>query len=1701
MRGKTRGNNLNSFVELSTERNRLMKSTIKVWCCPSGVVCFKLNGLELFEKASRHFSRQRAARCSMLREVFFSLLLLGFVHADDVDILVSLFSATGGETWMNRTNWLDTSTDLSSWYGVDTDFQGRVTHLSLNGNNLTGSPPNMSGLEQLTSLNLSNNHLHAPADLFWSSLTDLIFLNIIDVSGNADLQDPPVCLPVNLTWLSISNTGVGALSGFLTSTPGSHCDLPGSRLKHFDCSHNPSYPIAYAENLYGDALEYVDFSHTLFIVEYVVPLLPNSVTSLSLNFLDSGSGHMSFPNLTRFHLTRLHLAGYTFLRTSKSDLSGLCKQDRLVDLNLSGSALSAVPPCIYRSLPNLEILDLSNNNLTGTLEISSMTMRELYVSNNKFGGILPDLNRLPYLSTLSAADNDFGGKIDPNYGSLISLILDNNHLRGNLPEFSKNIRVLSLTNNDMDGTLPSFESCRELKILKISNNSFVGSLPPTLFDVDLQLLYVGGNQLNGTLKPFSTSLMELELQSNQNNNFHSITGLPSNVLYVDLSHNQFDGPLPSVPSSVLSLVADDNRFSGKLPKIPHNIHSLSLGDNSFSDAEASDATWSDLPFITYLNLSMNRLTFLPKVTTHASLNILTYSSDYISSTALNGTDLSSVNTSTQTIYLYERISNLNLSNNLMTRWNDFYGRVLDISMNRLEAVPNIIQATYLNISHNRIRSGDFHTKSTILRKSELFNDDDSYLGYLQIFDARDNEIYVVGRSLSYATQLNYLDLSYNPVGFFYAEFSRLQNLATLLMSHMNSWNEPLSPTIGSILLLQTLDISGSNFVGRLPDSLGELAYLRHLNASNCGFSGDFPSTFQYNRYLRVLDMSNNNLTGGITDEMAAMISLKHMDLSGNQLNGTISSRIGTLYNLKHLDVSDNELTGHVPDLISSSPVLRVYNLSRNHLNGTVPKTISTMPNLSVLDFSSNSLSGRLSHCTHRLTLQSDGQSHRMPQTYLGRDNVPHHLLDEREIRVEGDVDSFDREEFVKQLSIATKISHRRLVLIYLRPGSVIVGLHILPADSKDISEGQASATDSVQFLLSRSLALSHFTVLSVTSGLHFPTTSHPSTTDPLEGERHSEPLDRGAIAEDIQLRAIQRDMILRDVIIEDQIGQGCFGEVYRGKWAGVTVALKCLKEEDTLEWLREASLLRKLNHPNIVRFLGTFSADHTTFMVLEFVECGAVDSFLRRPEVRDRIREYDLLCMTIEVVQGMCYLKMKGIIHRDLGARNLLVAHTDRRYHVKISDFGMSRESSFYESKDKQIAYKWSAPEVVHKVGSSSQSDVWSFGVTMWEIFSKGTVPYSTFTNQETVKKVFDENYRLDNPGCSVTLYDIILTCWNLDPQQRPTFEEILNILQKIASVEREDSLRSEARDEEQAGDVYAFGDRIVPSDSLYHASSHGAEETIRQQELIRNEMVEQCELCGDTDDLLRCQGCKKALYCSVEHQQIDWREHKKNCTKDTLEDGKKEDTGFTRRIQVDLIRRAIREGFTVKQLLRSASEAEKNGQTLAVFFFHKLIVESLTSTRKKKKDKGNAPNPAVEACIPLLNVYGGEEEKTNRSLKLENLLEDASLLTTSECLDFTMKLTDKKLTDRFLHHLAECITLDVYVGDRSTSITPAMDIVIQRVMNRGISSVQRMLEGIHKTSPAHYDEVIRIIYNGVEEHEREELERYHQNKGRGRLL
>uniref|UniRef100_A0A671TD41 Tyrosine-protein kinase n=1 Tax=Sinocyclocheilus anshuiensis TaxID=1608454 RepID=A0A671TD41_9TELE len=232
--------------------------------------------------------------------------------------------------------------------------------------------------------------------------------------------------------------------------------------------------------------------------------------------------------------------------------------------------------------------------------------------------------------------------------------------------------------------------------------------------------------------------------------------------------------------------------------------------------------------------------------------------------------------------------------------------------------------------------------------------------------------------------------------------------------------------------------------------------------------------------------------------------------------------------------------------------------------------------------------------------------------------------------------------------------------------------------------------------------------------------------------------------------------------------------VFEGEYAGQRVAVKNIKCDVTAQaFLEETSVMTNLHHKNMVRLLGVI-LHNGLHIVTELMTKGNLVNFLRS-RGRFAVSVTQLLRFALDVCEGMEHLESKKLLHRDLAGRNILVSEDTV---AKVSDFGLAKVSSTATDNSK-LPIKWTAPEALKKKKFSAQSDVWSYGVLLWEIFSYGRQPYPKMSLSEVRERV-DQGYRMEPPdGCPPDVYSIMTSCWETEPKRRPSFLKLRERLEK----------------------------------------------------------------------------------------------------------------------------------------------------------------------------------------------------------------------------------------------------------------------------------------------------------------------------------
>ncbi|KAG5833622.1 hypothetical protein ANANG_G00277840 [Anguilla anguilla] len=269
----------------------------------------------------------------------------------------------------------------------------------------------------------------------------------------------------------------------------------------------------------------------------------------------------------------------------------------------------------------------------------------------------------------------------------------------------------------------------------------------------------------------------------------------------------------------------------------------------------------------------------------------------------------------------------------------------------------------------------------------------------------------------------------------------------------------------------------------------------------------------------------------------------------------------------------------------------------------------------------------------------------------------------------------------------------------------------------------------------------------------------------------------GTAPNQAQLRILKETELKRVKVL----GSGAFGIVYKGIWVPegesvkIPVAIKILNEttgpKASVEFMDEALIMATMEHPHLVRLLGVCLSP-TLQLVSQLMPHGCLLDYVH--EHKDNIGSQLLLNWCVQIAKGMMYLEERRLVHRDLAARNVLVKSPN---HIKITDFGLARlldaNEKEYNADGGKMPIKWMALECIHYRKFTHQSDVWSYGVTVWELMTFGGKPYDGIPTCE-IPELLEKGERLPQPPiCTIDVYMVMVKCWMIDADSRPRFKEL----------------------------------------------------------------------------------------------------------------------------------------------------------------------------------------------------------------------------------------------------------------------------------------------------------------------------------------
>lgn len=292
----------------------------------------------------------------------------------------------------------------------------------------------------------------------------------------------------------------------------------------------------------------------------------------------------------------------------------------------------------------------------------------------------------------------------------------------------------------------------------------------------------------------------------------------------------------------------------------------------------------------------------------------------------------------------------------------------------------------------------------------------------------------------------------------------------------------------------------------------------------------------------------------------------------------------------------------------------------------------------------------------------------------------------------------------------------------------------------------------------------------------------------LTGLEDNEPLRPTNVMPNLaKLRIIKEAEIRKG----DALGYGAFGTVFKGFWVPegennkIPVAIKVLREDTgantSKDFLAEAYIMATVDHPNLLQLLAVCMTSQM-MLITQLMPLGCLLDFVRNEDNQHRISSKRFLTWSTQIAKGMAYLEEKRLVHRDLAARNVLLQTPGI---VKITDFGLAKlldiNEEEYKAEGGKMPIRWLALECIQHRIFTHKSDVWAFGVTVWELFTYGGRPYDNVLARD-VPELLENGERLPQPPiCSIDVYMIMIKCWMLDAENRPGFKELADDFGKMA--------------------------------------------------------------------------------------------------------------------------------------------------------------------------------------------------------------------------------------------------------------------------------------------------------------------------------
>ncbi|KAA8539413.1 hypothetical protein F0562_026105 [Nyssa sinensis] len=1015
------------------------------------------------------------------------------------------------------------------------------------------------------------------------------------------------------------------------------------------------------------------------------------------------------------------------------------------------------------------------------------------------GTISPYVANLSFLVTLNLQGNSFHGPLTHEIGRLRrlkGLNLQFNNLEGIMPltlQFCQNLEFLSLVSNSFSGgILEELGTLPKLRILYLGMNNFMGTIPSSLGNIStLQILNLSSNVLTGPIPSSIFNISSLRQIALYNN---SISGsLPTDMcllcpklggLY--LTDNNFGGQIPSsLPQcrELRDLVLSFNRFEGSIPRDIGSLQKLEriyIWRNNITGT--IPPSFGNISSLLDLSLSGNPIggEIPPELGQLSNLEVLNLEQNNLTGVIPQQIfNISSLLIITMTFN--------SLGGNLPATFG--FGlpnlRTLFIGANQLGGnfplhLSNASNLAYIDLGSNFF-SGPIPSSLGNLQDLRSF----SFAGNQLRRENGSPELSFLS-ALTKCRSLESLIIGDNPIdGILPSSIGNFSSSLQIFFAPGCQIYGPIPREIGSLKNLKYFRLSNNNVNGSIPSTIGGLESLQRLYLDGNRLEGLIPDEICHLLQLGELSLGNNTLFGPIPTCIGNLSRLQQLFLSSNSLNSSIPMSLWTLENLVFLNLSVNSLGGYLPSQMSTPKIMVSMDLSWNHIEGNIPQTIGSLQSLASLNLSRNSLQRPIPESIGELVglefmdLSYNNISGTIPKSleelkYLKYLNLSFNKLS-GEIPNGGPFVDFTAQSFMGN--------------------EALCGMSIQQIPACQVVDTQKTRTK--QIFLKYILPVIASIVVSI---------SIIYMLIKYRGSRAESPnlVDLVPVVQYKMISYQELCHATNNFCEANLLGVGGFGSVYKGELSdGTTIAVKILKLELDGAFRSfdvECAVLQKVHHRNLVKVISSCSNTEFRALVLQYMSNGSLEKWLYSN--RYCLDLLERVCIMLDVALALEYLHhglSEPVVHCDLKPSNVLL---DEEMVAHVADFGIAKilVKSKAETQTKTLGtIGYIAPEYGSEGKVSAKGDVYSYGIMLFEMFTRKKPTDEMFTGELSLRQLVDASLpkkimkvvdgglltagRVESNVTRDIILDIMklgLECTRESPEERSDMKEVAVKLNKI---------------------------------------------------------------------------------------------------------------------------------------------------------------------------------------------------------------------------------------------------------------------------------------------------------------------------------